>query len=122
RGASLEYEIVTVLPTYAAVQILDAPVDGFYPLQYGSSIGWASGQYLHAGSPPANPTPNPASVGAYGFRWPLIGPITSYFGPSHPLGIDIGTNHVIGIPVGAANDGTVIFAGGNPCCSYGLYV
>ncbi|MGE0057247.1 MAG: M23 family metallopeptidase [Dehalococcoidia bacterium] len=53
------------------------------------------------------------------FIWPAIGPITSYFGPSHPLGIDIGEmeGNII-----AAQDGKVFFAGGDPCCSYGLYV
>jgi murein DD-endopeptidase MepM/ murein hydrolase activator NlpD len=50
--------------------------------------------------------------------WPALGPITSHFGPSHPLGIDIGQSEG---PVVAATDGVVIFAGGNPCCSYGLY-
>jgi murein DD-endopeptidase MepM/ murein hydrolase activator NlpD len=50
--------------------------------------------------------------------WPALGPITSYFGPSHPLGIDIGQSEG---PIVAATDGVVVFAGGNPCCSYGLY-
>jgi murein DD-endopeptidase MepM/ murein hydrolase activator NlpD len=51
--------------------------------------------------------------------WPATGPITSEFGPSHPLGIDIGQSSG---PVVAATDGVVMFAGGNICCSYGLYV
>lgn len=51
--------------------------------------------------------------------WPAIGPITSYFGPAHPLGIDIGQSEG---PIVAATDGTVTFAGGDPCCSYGLFV
>ena len=50
--------------------------------------------------------------------WPATGPITSYFGPGHPLGIDIGQSEG---PVVAATDGVVLFAGGDPCCSYGLY-
>ena len=50
--------------------------------------------------------------------WPALGPITSYFGPSHPLGIDIGQSEG---SVMAATDGVVLFAGGDPCCSYGLY-
>jgi murein DD-endopeptidase MepM/ murein hydrolase activator NlpD len=50
--------------------------------------------------------------------WPALGPITSQFGPDHPLGIDIGQSDG---PVVAATDGVVIFAGGDPCCSYGLY-
>ena len=51
--------------------------------------------------------------------WPAYGPITSHYGPDHPLGIDIGqsTGDIV-----AATDGTVSFAGGDPCCSYGLYV
>jgi murein DD-endopeptidase MepM/ murein hydrolase activator NlpD len=51
--------------------------------------------------------------------WPAAGPISSYFGPSHPLGIDIAesTGNIV-----AATDGTVAFSGGNSCCSYGLYV
>ena len=51
--------------------------------------------------------------------WPALGPITSHFGPSHPLGIDIGQSEG---SVVAATDGIVVFAGGDPCCSYGLYV
>jgi hypothetical protein len=51
--------------------------------------------------------------------WPAAGPISSYFGPSHPLGIDVAQSKG---NVVAAMAGTVVFAGGNPCCSYGLYV
>ena len=51
--------------------------------------------------------------------WPAAGAITSPFGPSHPLGIDIGQWKG---PVVAATDGVVLFAGGDLCCSYGLYV
>ena len=50
--------------------------------------------------------------------WPATGPVTSHFGPSHPLGIDIGQSEG---SVVAATDGVVLFAGGDPCCSYGLY-
>lgn len=51
--------------------------------------------------------------------WPAVGPVTSFFGPAHPLGIDIGQSQGA---IVAATDGTVSFAGGDPCCSYGLYV
>jgi hypothetical protein len=51
--------------------------------------------------------------------WPATGPISSYFGPSHPLGIDVAQSKG---NIVAAMGGTVVFAGGNPCCSYGLYV
>jgi len=54
------------------------------------------------------------------FVWPAHGPITSFFGPGHPLGIDIAQG--LGLPVTAAASGTVSFTGGNACCSYGYYV
>ncbi len=51
--------------------------------------------------------------------WPATGAITSYFGASHPLGIDIGQSDGDAL---AATDGVVVYAGGNRCCSYGLFV
>ena len=54
--------------------------------------------------------------------WPVVGPISSYFNPAHPLGIDIDLTMSPGTPVLAAHDGVVLFAGGDPCCSYGYYV
>ena len=59
---------------------------------------------------------------ASGFIWPTTGPISSYYGPGHPLGIDIDLYASPNAPIGAAMSGTVTFAGGNSCCSYGLYV
>ncbi|HEU0073692.1 MAG TPA: peptidoglycan DD-metalloendopeptidase family protein [Dehalococcoidia bacterium] len=58
----------------------------------------------------------------FGFIWPVGGPISSYFTPGHPLGIDIDLYSNEGAPIAAAKGGTVSFAGGNPCCSYGNYV
>lgn len=69
--------------------------------------------------PPTQAPPRPASSG---FIWPITGPISSYFGPSHPLGIDIDLYGRAGTPIVAARGGVVTFAGGNPCCSYGYYV
>jgi murein DD-endopeptidase MepM/ murein hydrolase activator NlpD len=57
-----------------------------------------------------------------GLIWPVVGPISSYYGPSHPLGIDIDGFNLVGSAIGAATSGQVVFAGGNACCSYGLYV
>jgi murein DD-endopeptidase MepM/ murein hydrolase activator NlpD len=54
--------------------------------------------------------------------WPVIGPISSYFGPDHPLGIDIDQTETPHADVWSAQAGTVVFAGGDPCCSYGNYV
>lgn len=63
-------------------------------------------------------TPRPGAL----FIWPANGPISSYYGPSHPLGIDIDFFSNPNQPVVAAAAGTVVFAGGNPCCSYGYYI
>lgn len=57
-----------------------------------------------------------------GLIWPVTGPISSYFGPGHPLGIDIDLYNSPGAAIAAAAGGTVILAGGDPCCSYGLQV
>jgi murein DD-endopeptidase MepM/ murein hydrolase activator NlpD len=72
-------------------------------------------------TPTLSPTPAPAQSGKP-FIWPAKGPISSYFGPSHPLGIDIDFFADPNQPVKAAASGTVTFAGGDPCCSYGYYV
>src|SRR5206468_2495941 len=60
--------------------------------------------------------PQPGQVVA----WPLTGPITSYFGPTHPLGIDVGVP--MNTPIRAMAAGRIAFVGGDPCCSYGYYV
>lgn len=56
------------------------------------------------------------------FEWPVTGVISSYFGPTHPLGIDIDTYNNRGQDVKAALSGKIIFSGGKACCSYGLHV
>jgi murein DD-endopeptidase MepM/ murein hydrolase activator NlpD len=70
-------------------------------------------------------TPEPAPRRPPGdsfFIWPVVGPVSSYFGPSHPLGIDIDLYDDPNAEIVAARGGTVVFAGGDSCCSYGLYV
>ena len=57
-----------------------------------------------------------------GLMWPAVGPISSYYGSSHPLGIDIDLFNNPNAPIGAATSGVVTFAGGNAGYSYGLYV
>lgn len=61
----------------------------------------------------------PAS--ALGFAWPLDGAVTSVFDDRHPLGIDIAPTDPLGLVL-AAREGTVIVAGGDPCCGYGYFV
>ncbi len=76
-----------------------------------------------AAPPVAASEPNSGQpLSAHGLIWPVHGPISSYMGPSHPLGIDI---DLVGDPwadIHAATSGTVTFAGGDPCCSYGYHV
>lgn len=71
-------------------------------------------------APPVVPDPGPVS--SIGLSWPASGPISSCYCAYHPLGIDIDLYNSVGTPIGAATEGTVTFAGGDPCCSYGLYV
>jgi murein DD-endopeptidase MepM/ murein hydrolase activator NlpD len=71
---------------------------------------------------PAAPQILEAPASSAGYIWPVTGPISSYFGPSHPLGIDIDLYNNAGAPIVAAAGGTVLIAGGDPCCSYGLQV
>jgi murein DD-endopeptidase MepM/ murein hydrolase activator NlpD len=73
-------------------------------------------------TPTRTPTPAAARPSRAGFIWPATGPISSYFGPSHPLGIDIDLFANPNAPIVAAAAGRVTFAGGDTCCSYGLYV
>lgn len=63
--------------------------------------------------PTPTPTPSPA------FIWPVQGRITSYFGATHPKGIDISIAYA---PVAASAAGRVVFVGGDACCSYGYYI
>ena len=73
-----------------------------------------------AGNPFSAPPPGAGGVPA--FIWPFPGPISSYYGPGHPLGIDIDGFANPSGSVSAAAAGTVTFAGGSPCCSYGFYI
>ncbi len=56
--------------------------------------------------------------------WPIVQPVrvTNYMSGRHPLGMDFGLSHAAKSNISAAADGTVVFAGGDACCSYGLYV
>ena len=71
---------------------------------------------------PAPAPPDPVVISGGGLIWPVSGPISSYMDGSHPLGIDIDLFHNPNAAIGAATSGTVTFAGGAACCSYGLYV
>jgi hypothetical protein len=77
----------------------------------------------------ALPSPTPLSgpglvtvTRADTFSWPASGSISSYFGAGHPTGIDIALDVGTNSPISAAAAGSVVFAGGDICCEYGLYV
>ena len=76
----------------------------------------------NAAPPPASkPDEAPAaSEPAAGFIWPVDGWIVQGRWAGHPTGIDVGA--ATGDPVFATRAGKVIFAGGDPCCSYGNYI
>lgn len=73
----------------------------------------------------ATPAPSATPASANGQRtlaWPTNSRrISTVFSPSH-LGVDIDEFPAGGNPVGASAPGTVTYAGGDPCCSYGLHV
>jgi murein DD-endopeptidase MepM/ murein hydrolase activator NlpD len=48
--------------------------------------------------------------------------VDSEYGAGHPLGIDINGEEPLDKRILAATEGTVVFAGGNSCCAYGLYI
>jgi murein DD-endopeptidase MepM/ murein hydrolase activator NlpD len=75
-----------------------------------------------AAAEPSELPPAPSFTPSAGLIWPTSGPISSYMGPSHPLGIDIDLYNNPNAAIMAATSGVVTFAGGDPCCSYGLYV
>lgn len=76
-------------------------------------------------TPTATTTSNTATAGTGGGSrcsvWPASGPLSTNFGAGH-AGIDIDLFNAVGSPIVACAPGTVTFAGGDPCCSYGLYV
>jgi murein DD-endopeptidase MepM/ murein hydrolase activator NlpD len=126
-GPGEGFGVITVIPQYGQVSVTGGPENNFYPLTYQGLSGWASGDYLLPGQAPEpteTPTPEPTDtpVGGIQFAWPVSGPISSYFGPGHPLGIDIDLYQREGEAIGASAPGTVVFAGGDACCSYGLHV
>lgn len=79
-------------------------------------------------APAVEPAPEAAApvvtgpASGAGLIWPVVGPISSYYGPSHPLGIDIDLFSNPNAAIAAATGGVVTFAGGNAGYSYGLYV
>jgi murein DD-endopeptidase MepM/ murein hydrolase activator NlpD len=75
------------------------------------------------GSSTSQQSLNTGPGAASGLSWPTsVRTVSSYFSSGHPLGIDIDLYSQPNGPIAAVAAGTVTFAGGNSCCSYGLYV
>ncbi|MDA0269707.1 MAG: peptidoglycan DD-metalloendopeptidase family protein [Chloroflexi bacterium] len=89
-------------------------------IREGALILVPGGRKVPLAPPPAVVVAAPGGTGSGGWVWPGGGPMTSSFGPSHPLGIDISMS--IGSPISTAKGGQVAFVGGNPCCSYGYHI
>ena len=101
-----------------------------------ASLSLALAPSLLPGSPPAlsvgrataPETPGPASrlfsplPQSQTLAWPAPGPVSSEFGPGHPLGIDIGLASDPRAEITASAGGVVTFTGGLACCSYGYHV
>ncbi len=99
-------------------------------LREGTIILVPGGRVIQRASPTLRPTPPVQAAAAASspsttrlaisdWVWPVVNNVTSYYGPSHPLGIDIEAPYV---PVVASRAGQVVFVGGDSCCSYGLYI
>lgn len=68
-GPSTSYSIISTMPDGAVVDVMGDPQGGWYPVSFGGTKGWASGQWLNMGSSgpaaPAEPEDAPApSTGA----------------------------------------------------------
>jgi uncharacterized protein YraI len=127
-GPAMDQRVITVIPNKARVQVIGRSTDGkWVNVTYNGLSGWVDAQYLgpvdDRSSPSPSPTPAPGmAAGSARYIWPVSGrSITAYFSGAHP-GVDIDQYPSGGNPVVATAAGRVTFAGGNPCCSYGLYV
>lgn len=60
QGPGTNYNVIVVMPGGATVSIMGSPQNGFYPIMFHGSKGWASASHLTTGS--AN-VPNPGGNG-----------------------------------------------------------
>jgi len=106
-------------------------LNGSDPIIVASGAGASGSASLPGASPTPSPagtatgrsaTPTPPAPSGYRLAWPSSSrKISTPFSAAH-LGIDIDQFDNPNEPIHASTSGTVVFAGGDPCCSYGLYV
>jgi murein DD-endopeptidase MepM/ murein hydrolase activator NlpD len=131
-GPNTDQRVVMVIPNNSTVKVIGRSPDGrWINVSFNGQSGWVDAQFLERldQRPNASPSPSPsppanpgAAAGTARFIWPVAGrSITTPFSGGHP-GIDVDQYPSGGNPVVAVAAGKVTFAGGNPCCSYGLYI
>ena len=59
-GPGLGYDVRTVMPTGASVELRGEPQAGYSPLSYNGTTGWAYGDWLSVGNAAPAPQPEPA--------------------------------------------------------------
>lgn len=87
-GAGTTFSVILVIPSGAAVSITGGQTNGFFPVRYNSTNGFASVTYLSLTAPGTGPTPTQGSGNTgSGIVWPVDGgtwEITQgYNGSSH---------------------------------------
>ncbi len=116
-GMTLLFHGLTASSEAATLQALQSS-PGSPPLRFGSDQTPLPLVYAPSAQAPLAPAPAPGST--YRFIWPADYRLVQGMWAGHRLGIDIGTPP--GEPVKSVRDGRVAFAGGDPCCNYGLFV
>ncbi|MEZ4530773.1 MAG: SH3 domain-containing protein [Thermomicrobiales bacterium] len=61
-GPGTSYSVILVMPGGSTVTITGALQNGFYPVRYGSTNGYASATYLQIGGTPSSPTPTAPAI------------------------------------------------------------
>lgn len=118
------YDFRDVLPAMGRYLVVAGAPGDIVGAIFAYNHSWSYvGQVLQVAASYGYPDPSAARLGTFtrDLIWPVFGPLSSYFTPEHQ-GIDIDQTAAPGTPVRAAHDGVVLFAGGDPCCSYGRYV
>ena len=59
QGPSMSYAVITVMPVGATVELRGEPQNGYYPLSYNGTTGWAAGDWLNMGGATPSPDPDP---------------------------------------------------------------